>query len=207
MVTRAQLIAIMPLAVERVPFYLDHLNAAMEEFGIDTPARQAAFLSQAAHESAQLRDLVENLNYSADSLISIWPRRFSPAEAKDYARQPERIANKVYAGRMGNGNESSGDGWRYRGRGIFQITGRGNYAACSKDLFNDEGVLIEQPELLEQPQSACRSAAWFWNHRELSQWADADDFKTITIRINGGLSGWTDRVGYYERAKNAMEVA
>lgn len=207
MISLADLCAIMPLAGRsRAALFIDPLNAAMAEFGIDTPARAAAFLAQAAHESSQLRDLVENLNYSADGLMQTWPRRFSPVEAAAYARHPERIANKVYASRMGNGDEASGDGWRYRGRGIFQITGRGNYAACSGALFGSQDTLLNNPELLEQPENACRSAGWFWQHRELNQWADADDFKTLTIRINGGLNGWTDRIGYHGRALNVLEA-
>lgn len=206
MITRAQLAAIMPLAGSRVDLFLDHLNAAMAEFGIDTPAREAAFLAQAAHESSQLWYLVENLNYSADGLLKTWPRRFSPVEAAAYSRQPERIANKAYALRMGNGDEASGDGWKYRGRGIFQITGRGSYADCSLALFGNSDMLLEMPELLEQPENACRSAGWFWQHRELNQWADADDFKTLTIRINGGLNGWADRIGYLGLAQNVLEA-
>lgn len=207
MITIEQLSEIMPLAGARARHFLDPLNAAMAEFGIDTPEREAAFLAQAAHESGQLGDLVENLNYSADRLVQVFPRRFNPVEAAAYSRQPERIANHIYALRMSNGDAASGDGWRFRGRGIFQLTGRGNYAACSKALYNDEGVLIEQPELIETPEGACRSAGWFWQSRELNKWADADDFKTLTIRINGGLAGWTDRIGYYGRAQNSLGVA
>lgn len=206
MITRDQLIAIMPQSGDRAGAFLYPLNAAMAEFGIDTPARQSAFLAQAAHESAQLSALRENLNYSADRLIEIFRRRFTLADAAAYARQPERIANRVYAHRMGNGDEASGDGWRFRGRGIFQVTGRANYAECSRALYNDE-MLIERPDLLEQPEGACRSAGWFWQSRELNQWADSGDFKILTLRINGGLNGWADRFACYERSNAAMGVA
>lgn len=206
MINREQLIAIMPQSGDRAGAFLAPLNSAMEEFGIDTPARQSAFLAQAAHESAQLGALRENLNYSAEGLIATWRRRFTLADAAAYARQPERIANRVYAQRLGNGDEASGDGWRFRGRGIFQITGRANYAECSRALYNDE-ILIERPELLEMPEGACRSAGWFWQSRELSQWADSGDFKTLTLRINGGLNGWNDRIEHYAAAKSALEVA
>lgn len=206
MITRDQLIAIMPQSGDRAGAFLDPLNSAMEEFCIDTPARQSAFLAQAAHESAQLRALRENLNYSADRLIEIFRRRFTLADAAAYARQPARIANRVYAQRMGNGDEASGDGWRFRGRGIFQVSGRAGYAECSRALYNDE-ILIEHPELLEQPDGACRSAGWFWQARELNQWADSGDFKTLTLRINGGLNGWAERFACYERSNAAMGVA
>lgn len=206
MITRDQLTAIMPQSGGRAGAFLDPLNSAMEEFGIDTPARQSAFLAQAAHESGQLGHLVENLNYSADGLIATWRRRFTLADAAAYARKPERIANRVYAQRLGNGDEASGDGWRFRGRGIFQVTGRANYAECSRALYNDE-MLIERPDLLEQPEGACRSAGWFWQARELNQWADSGDFKTLTLRINGGLNGWADRFAYFAHANVVLEVA
>lgn len=206
MINRNQLASIMPLAGDHVGAFLDPLNSAMLEFGIDTPARQSAFLAQAAHESSQLRALRENLNYSADRLIEIFRRHFTFADAASYARHPERIANRVYAQRLGNGNEASGDGWRFRGRGIFQITGRANYTECSRALYNDE-LLIESPELLEQPVGACRSAGWFWQARDLNQYADTGDFKTLTLRINGGLNGWADRFAGYERSNAAIGVA
>lgn len=206
MINRDQLIAIMPLAGDRAGAFLAPLNSAMEEFGIDTPARQSAFLAQAAHESDQLGALRENLNYSAEGLIATWRRRFTLSDAAAYARQPERIANRVYASRMGNGDEASGDGWRFRGRGIFQVTGRANYAECSRALYNDE-MLIEHPELLELPEGACRSAGWYWQARELNQWADSGDYKTLTLRINGGLNGWADRFACYTRSNAAMGVA
>lgn len=206
MITRDHLAAIMPAAGTRISLFLDPLNSAMAEFGINTPARGAAFIAQAAHESSQLHNLVENLNYSADRLIEIFRRRFTLADAAAYARKPEIIANRVYALRLGNGDEASGDGWRFRGRGIFQLTGRANYAECSRALYNDE-ILIERPELLKQPEGASRSAGWFWQARDLNQWADAGDFKTLTLRINGGLNGWADRLACYERSIAAMGVA
>lgn len=203
MITRDQLIHIMPHAAARAAQFLTPLSAAMDEFGIDTPARKSAFLAQAAHESSQLGSLVENLNYSAEGLINTWRRRFTLVDAAAYARKPERIANRVYASRMGNGDEASGDGWRFRGRGIFQVTGRSNYTDCSNALYHD-ALLIERPELLEQPAGACRSAGWFWQSRELNQWADIGDFKTLTIRINGGLNGYAERSEFYLRAKEAL---
>ena len=180
------------------------LAVACVEAGIDTPLRLAAFLAQIGHESGQLRLLVENLNYSAEALLRVFPRHFDAAQAAAYARQPERIAARVYANRMGNGDEASGDGWRYRGRGLIQITGHDNYAACGTALGLD---LIAQPELLEQPGPAARSAGWYWHRNGLNRPADARDITTITRRINGGLTGLDDRKAHYARARTALEVS
>ena len=180
------------------------LAEACIEWGIDTPVRLAAFLAQIAHESGQLRILAENLNYSVEALLRVFPRHFDVSQAAAYARQPERIANRVYASRMGNGAEVSGDGWRYRGRGLIQLTGRDNYAACGKALALD---LIVQPELLEQPIAAARSAAWFWHRHDLNRFADTHDIESITRRINGGLTGLDDRKACYARACTALEVS
>ena len=147
--------------------------------------RVAAFLAQIAHESQELNRLVENLNYSAAALMSTWPKRFPTlADAEPYARQPERIANRAYANRLGNGAEQSGDGWRYRGRGIIQVTGRGNYHEIGAALALPLDV---QPELLEQPANAALSASWFWKSHLLNPLADHQtndiddaDFLTIT---------------------------
>jgi len=180
------------------------LAEACAEWGIDTPLRLAAFLAQIAHESGQFRTLAENLNYSAEALLRVFPRHFDATQATAYARQPERIAARAYANRMGNGDEASGDGWRYRGRGLIQVTGRSNYAACGTALGLD---LIAQPELLEQPAPAARSAAWFWYRHDLNGLADARDIETITRRINGGLTGLDDRKACYARACAALEVS
>jgi len=184
--------------------FVTPLAEACAEWGIDTPLRLAAFLAQIAHESGQLRTLAENLNYSADALLRVFPRHFDTAGAAAYARQPERIAARVYANRMGNGDEASSDGWRYRGRGLIQVTGHDNYAACGTALSLN---LIAQPELLEQPAPAARSAAWFWHRHDLNGLADARDITTITRRINGGLTGLDDRKACYARASTALEVS
>lgn len=178
------------------------LAEACAEFGIDTPARLAAFLAQVAHESANLARLVENLNYSAQGLLAVWPNRFTPEAASAIARQPERIANRVYAGRLGNDDEASGDGWRYRGRGLIQVTGKANYAACGKALGLD---LVGAPELLETPGPAARSAAWFWSSRGLNAPADRGDIEAITRTINGGLTGLADRKAHYAHAVAALQ--
>ncbi|TAN57611.1 MAG: glycoside hydrolase family 19 protein [Magnetospirillum sp.] len=180
------------------------LAEACAEWGIDTPLRLAAFLAQIAHESGQFRSLAENLNYSAEALLRVFPRHFDAGRAAAYARQPERIAARVYANRMGNGDEASGDGWRYCGRGLIQVTGKTNYAACGAALGLD---LIAQPELLEHPGPAARSAGWFWHRNALNRPADARDIETITRRTNGGLTGLEDRKAHYARACAALEVS
>ncbi|OAN50699.1 glycoside hydrolase family 19 protein [Magnetospirillum moscoviense] len=177
------------------------LAQACTEFSIDSPARLAAFLAQVAHESGSLARLIENLNYSAQGLLAAWPKRFTPDLAAVYARQPVAIANRVYADRMGNGDEASGDGWRYRGRGMIQLTGRATYAACGSDLGL---ALVDQPDQLIEPAPAARSAAWFWHTRDLNALADAGDFDAITRRINGGLTGQTDRRKHHAHAMAAL---
>ena len=209
MLTPSQLTRIMP-RVRDAALWSDTLNATMPTFEITSPPRIAAFLAQIAHESAELSRLVENLNYSAKGLRRTWPKRFkSDAFARRYERQPERIANYVYANRLGNGNEASGDGWRFRGRGILQITGRSNYASTGIALGLD---LLADPDLLERPLAAARSAGLYWRTRGLNELADVsghsvdddEDFQTITRLINGGLAGLEDRIRYWKAAKKVL---
>lgn len=169
--TGAQLLAIMPFAGQRAALYLAPLNNAMQEFGIDTPARQASFLAQVGHESAQLR----------------------------YVR--ELASGAAYEGRSDLGNVIAGDGVRYKGRGLLQVTGRANYAACGVALDID---LLAAPQLLEQPGAACRSAAWFWQSRGLNSLADAGDQERVTRRINGGLNGLADRLALFQVARKVL---
>jgi putative chitinase len=137
--------------------------------------------------------------------MGTWSKKFpTKGKAMLYAHNPQKIANYVYANINGNGNEESGDGWRYKGRGMIQITARKNYTDCSKALNLD---LIKNPELLEQAALAFRSAGWFWNSRNLNELADREDIIAITKKINGGLNGLEDRKLYYARAKNALGVA
>ncbi|MGE8436846.1 MAG: glycoside hydrolase family 19 protein [Pseudomonas palmensis] len=200
-ITEQQLLQILPNARPVAGHFLPALNRAMARFKIKGRLRAAAFLAQVGHESGHLRSLVENLSYSADALVRTWPTRFTSLSSAGYARQPEKIANRVYGGRMGNGPESSGDGWRYRGRGLIQLTGRSNYRAAADGL----GLpLIDQPEMLEQPESACQSAAWWWAQNGLSELADAGKFEAITRKINGGLNGQADRLALYERALKVL---
>jgi putative chitinase len=142
--------------------WLPAVQMACTEFEINTPLRISAFLAQCAHESGGFTRLVENLNYSAEALIRVWPKRFPSMEvAMRYHRQPEKIANSVYASRMGNGPEASGEGWKYRGRGLKQLTGKDNYQRCGQALALD---LVGDPDLLLNPRPAARSAGWFWRN-------------------------------------------
>lgn len=166
------------------------LEAACEKYDI-TGVRREMFLAQCAHESAGFTRFVENLNYSADALMRTWPSRFTKYEqAVEYARQPEKIANYVYANRMGNGNEASWDGWKYRGRGVIQITGRNNY----QKAFVETGInLIDHPDAAALPSVGSMIAGWFWATNGLNELADEGDFKGITKRINGGYTGQDSR--------------
>ena len=205
MLTRDDLVAVMPRAASAADGVTEALGAAMARFEIDRPARKAAFLAQLAHESGQLSRWAENLSYRWPRLRQIFPKYFrTDAEAQAFDRQPERIANRVYGGRLGNGPEASGDGWRYRGRGPIQLTGKSNYRTCGAALGVD---LVAEPELLETPEVGCLAAAWFWADKGLNALADAGDFVTITRRINGGLIGLADRRELWERAKSVFGVA
>ncbi|MEN5236594.1 MULTISPECIES: glycoside hydrolase family 19 protein [Pseudomonas] len=184
--TEQQLLQILPKARPVAGIFLPALNRAALRWKIDSRVRMAAFLAQVGHESGQLRSLVENLNYSAEALVRTWPSRFTPQTAGAYARQPEKIANKVYGGRMGNGAEASGDGWRFKGRGLIQLTGRSNYRAAGTGL----GLPLEdQPELLEQAEHAAQSAAWWWAKHGLNELADAGRIQDIGSLINTGQPG------------------
>lgn len=206
--TSDQLAAIMP-ACPDAEAWTPALNSAMQRFEVATAERMAAFLAQLAHESGQMKRLVENLNYSAQRLMQVWPARFPTLDkALQYERNPQKLANYVYAKRLGNGDEASGDGWNFRGRGLVQLTGRGNYRAAALGIGMP---LEEQPELLEQPAAAALSAAWFWKSHGLNELADdqnddddTEDFKTITKRINGGTLGMKERVAFWEKAKKVL---
>ena len=181
--------------------YVDPLINICEKYEINTPERVAMFLAQIGHESAGLSVVEENLNYRADRLAVVFPKYFRDVNPNDYARNPEKIANRVYANRMGNGPESSGDGWRYRGRGAIQLTGHNNYAAFANDVGMD---LDEVVGYLSTSDGAIESAAWFWNKNDLNQWADKGDILTLTKRINGGTIGLEDRIKHYEHALHVL---
>jgi putative chitinase len=163
----------------------------LPKYEINTPQRVAAFVAQCAHESGNFRTLRENLNYSAGSLMRVWPSRFPTLEiANQYAMQPEKIANRAYADRMGNGPESSGDGWKYSGKGLIQLTGKDNYSRFAQSI----NMSIDQlPEYLVTFEGAVQSACWFWNTNHLNQFADSNDILTMTQRINGGTNGLEER--------------
>ncbi|HTH15739.1 MAG TPA: glycoside hydrolase family 19 protein [Magnetospirillum sp.] len=199
MLTREILAAAVPDAPgENVDHFLTALAAACDEFEINTPHRLAAFLANIGVESGNLTRTTENLNYSAKGLLRVFPSHFDADEAQDYDRQPERIANRVYADRMGNGDEDSGDGWSFRGRGLIQLTGKDNYAECGEALGID---LLGQPDYLEGPEGAARSAAWFWSKHGINRYADAGDFDGVCDLINKGhkTKPQGDAIGYDER--------
>jgi len=169
--------------------WLAPLEETFVKYDISTPVRQACFMGQCAHESGNFKTLQENLNYSAEGLMKTWPSRFATKEIADqYARQPAKIAGKVYNGRLGNTSEEEAS--MYLGRGLIQLTGRENYANCGTALGID---LIGNPNLLIEPKYAALSAGWFWNKKGLNALADAQDYETMTKRINGGLIGLDDR--------------
>lgn len=174
------------------------LNEILPEYEINTPQRVASFLAQCAHESGSFKFLKENLNYKAESLLRVFPKYFKTLdEAKAYANKPEMIANKIYGNRMGNGDEASGDGFRYCGRGLIQLTGKENYSwfAASLDIPVEECA-----EYLQTFEGAVQSACWFWETNNLNQWADKGDILTMTKRINGGTIGLEDRIKHYNHA-------
>ena len=180
-------------------WYSNLLNT-LPEYDIDTSARVAAFMAQCGHESGGFTVMQENLNYSAKGLVGTFKKYFpTEAQAKLYERRPEMIANRVYANRMGNGDEASGEGWYFRGRGIVQITGKNNYTKCSQSLF-ESNVLVENPDLLLESEYAIHSACWFWSAARLNELADIGDMKTMTKRINGGYIGLEDRINHYNHA-------
>lgn len=187
--------------------YSDHwfeaLCQILPDYDINSVPRVSAFLAQTAHESGNYRAIKENLNYKAESLMRVWPRYFPDiATAKAYEKQPERIANRAYANRMGNGPEESGDGWRYCGRGLIQLTGKSNYERYAESL---QISVEEAGEHLTTFEGCVQSAAWFWEANNLNQWADKGDMLTLTKKINGGTLGLDDRVKHYNHALHVLQ--
>jgi len=183
--------------------WVDPLNETFERFQIDTPMRQASFIGQCSHECANFKVLEENLNYRAATLLKLFPRTprrtwgFTPEEAAAYERQPKKIANRIYGNRMNNRDEASGDGWRFRGRGCIQLTGSANYHHAGKALGVD---FIMEPDLVATPKYAAMTAGWFWNTHKINQFADVQDWVTMTKRINGGTIGLDDRIKHIMQA-------
>jgi putative chitinase len=178
--------------------WVDALNATFERFDISNSLRQAAFIGQAGHECGNFRILEEILNYRAETLMKVWPRRFPTLEfAKEYERNPKKIANSVYANRMGNRDEASGDGFRFRGRGAFQTTGHSGYYHAGQALGED---FVMNPDLVATPTYAALTAGFFWDTHKLNQYADSRNYKTMTKKINGGFIGLEDRIKHINHA-------
>lgn len=191
--------------------YIDHWHEALAQllpdYDINTPQRIAAFIAQCAHESGEFMKIKENLNYKASSLRALFGKYFPNDElAAAYASKPnkqEAIANRIYASRMGNGDEKSGDGYRYCGRGIIQLTGKSNYQAFADSL---EMSVEDVPEYLATFEGAAQSACWFWESNNLNRFADKGDIKGLTKAINGGYIGLEDRIKHYEHALHVLGV-
>lgn len=200
-ITPLQLKKALP-ACKDISLWAVALSAAAQEFSIDTKSRFTMWLGNAAHESTQLNVLRENLSYSARGLMATWPKRFpTEAVALQFARQPQKLANYVYANRLGNGPFESNEGWKYRGGGLFQLTGKDNYVRAGKAV----GVpLVNSPGKIEVPIVAARTAGWFWQSHGCNELADAGDFERIVETINGPAKlGLNDRLAFY---KKVLEV-
>ena len=185
-----------------VSYWHDALAQLLPQYEINTPDRIAAFLAQCAHESGGFVFIKENLNYRWQSLRKVFPKYFpTDALAQQYEKQPQKIANRVYANRMGNGPEESGDGYKFCGRGLIQVTGRDNYSwfAASLQISPEEAS-----EYMETFEGAAQSACWFWESNNLNQWADKRDILTLTKRINGGTIGLEDRKKHYEHCLHVL---
>ena len=186
--------------------YIDHWHAALDQllddYEINTPLRVAHFVAQCAHESGNFVFIKENLNYKAASLMTVFKKYFPTSDlAQQYANKPERIANRVYANRMGNGDETSGDGWRFCGRGLIQLTGKDNYTFFAGSL----GISVEEAaEYLATFEGAAQSACFFWEQNNLNRFADANDTKGLTRAINGGYIGLEDRIKHTEHALHIL---
>lgn len=177
--------------------WLEPLNSILPKYNINSKFRISMFLAQVAHESGGLVYLQENLNYGEEALQRVFKKYFpTPLIAKQYARNPQKIANKVYANRMGNGDESSGDGWKFKGRGLIQLTGKTNYTNFAKSVNLN---LDQTINYLQTYQGALESACWFWNQNNLNPLADKQDVSSVTKKINGGLNGLDDRTVKYNR--------
>lgn len=196
--------AVPNLTSENAGKYIIALNETLQRYNINTPLRVAHFLSQAGHESASFSVMSENLNYSVKGLMDVFRKYFdSEQKARQYARQPQKIANKVYANRLGNGNEASGDGWRYRGKGCIQITGKINHELYGKNIGVD---FVSNPELLLSLPYVIDCAGWYFSVMNLLPVCDNDNVKVLTRKINGGYHGYDDRVKRLMIAKTALGV-
>jgi putative chitinase len=186
---------------DRLEMFVSGINETFEHFDISNPQRMAMFLAQTAHESGNFSAVEENLNYQAKALMAFWPKRFAGV-AEQYARHPQMIANRAYCDRMGNGNEASGEGWAYRGRGLIQLTGKDNYRHCGDALGLD---LLSDPDQVSHNPVAVLSAGWFWDTRKLNHHADAGDVEKVTKLINGGTIGLADRTAHYHHIVEVLQ--
>ena len=209
MITKEKLLEIVPNA-KHSNINLDVLCNDMNEVFADesnqlnTVNRQAGFIAQCAHESGSFCHAAENLNYKAAGLMHVFPKYFpDELHASMYEHQPEKIANRIYANRMGNGDEASGDGYKFRGRGFIQLTGKDNYTKCGHAIGKD---LDLDPDFLTTPEGALKSALWFWNAHNLSSLADTDDVLHMTKKINGGTIGLEERTALYHKAKEVLSA-
>lgn len=189
------------------PSLVDPFNETFQRFGILTPAQQASWIGQCGHECGNFRIMEENLNYKAATLLKLFPKTpkrqwgFTPEEAAAYEKQPQKIANRIYSNRMGNRDEASGDGFRFRGSGFLQLTGHSNFYHAGQALGVD---FVMQPELVRTPMYAAQTAGWFWQTHKLNQYADSGDFVTMTKRINGGTIGLEDRIKHINHALHVL---
>jgi putative chitinase len=184
------------------PVWVDALNETFQRFNILSPIQQASFIGQCGHECGNFKILEENLMYRAETLMKLWKSRFPTIEiANEYARNPKKIANKVYANRMGNRDEASGDGYRFRGRGCIQLTGHANYFHAGQSCGVD---FVMEPELVATPRYASMTAGWFWDTHKLNQYADRTDFVMMTKKINGGTIGLDDRIRHINHALDIL---
>ena len=203
MITSSQLTSILKTKdAALVEKLLPGINEALVKFQINTPLRISHFLAQLLHESGNLLRTTENLNYGAPGLLSTFRKYFTVEQATQYARKPEKIAARVYANRMENGDEASGDGWKFRGRGYIQLTGKSNYKALTESLKVD---FVANPDLVATPQYAALSAGWYWNSRNINKLADADDILGVTKAINGGTIGLEDRKHHLAHVKSIIK--
>ena len=199
-ITQQQLSAMLP-GNPYIEHWCEALNKILPDYDISTPARIAAFVAQTAHESGGYTALHENLNYQAASLCRVWPSHFNAGNADQYAHNPERIANRAYSGRMGNGDEASGDGWRFCGRGLIQLTGKSNYQAFADSV---QMSIDDVPAYLQTFEGAIQSACFFWENTNLNAVADTGDIEHMTKIINGGTLGLEDRTARYNHALQVL---
>lgn len=206
MITASQLKELSPSLSEWIcQMWAAQLSKGMEAQEINTPARVQQYIATVMHESLALRSLEENLNYSAERLLQVFKKYFNAGNVHLYARQKEKIANRVYANRMGNGPESSGDGWKYRGRSPIHATGRDMYAALGEELFpSDPMIFVKNPDLLLKPDYGAPAACWIWKMKGCNHFADLGNFELSTKAINGGLNGLSDRYLWLAKCEKVL---